>query len=395
MAVTTLPILIYIDSDRDLAALAEQLAGEPILAIDTESNSLYAYREQVCLIQVSTRSADYIIDPLADEVDVHRLGPLLANPAIEKVFHAAEYDLMCLKRDYQFTITNLFDTMVAARVCGHKNIGLGTLLAEVAGVSLDKSHQRDDWGKRPLPADALRYARMDTHYLPQLRDYFAEKLVALGRWEEARESFDDMATVAAAQRASFDPEGFWRIATPNQIVRREAAILRELYIYREEQARQRDVPPFKIMIDKALVGLAQAAPTTLADLEKVDGVGPGHVRRYGQGLLAAIRRGQAARMPVVPAREPPTDPVIVDRYSALREWRKARAQARGVESDVIVSREALWALAQRLPATPDELRAITSLGAWRASQYGDEILEVLDRFRLPHTNGNGKGEDRA
>ncbi len=126
MAVTTLPTLIYIDSDRDLAVLAEQLAGEPILAIDTESNSLYAYREQVCLIQVSTRSADYIIDPLADEVDVHRLGPLLANPAIEKVFHAAEYDLMCLKRDYHFTITNLYDTMEAARVCGHQNIGLGT-----------------------------------------------------------------------------------------------------------------------------------------------------------------------------------------------------------------------------------------------------------------------------
>jgi ribonuclease D len=390
--VTTLPPLIYVDTDRELAALVERLAREPLLALDTESNSLYAYREQVCLIQVSTRSADYIIDPLA-KLDVRRLGPLLANPAIEKVFHAAEYDLMCLKRDYDFTIDNLFDTMVAARVCGHKNIGLGTLLSEVAGVSLDKSHQRDDWGKRPLPADALRYARLDTHYLPQLRDYFAAQLEALGRWDEARESFAEMAAVLPASRAPFNPDDFWRLAVPNQIVRREAAILRELYIFREEQAQQRDLPPFKILVDKALVSLAKTAPTTLEALEKADGVGPGHVRRYGQGLLAAIRRGQAAKIPTLPAREPPTDPVIVDRYAALREWRKQRAHARGVESDVIVSREALWALAQRLPATPAELRAITSIGAWRASQYGDEILEVLARFRHPHANG--KGEDEA
>lgn len=388
---TILPALIYIDTDRELAALTGRLAHEPILAIDTESNSLHAYREKVCLIQISTRNADYIIDPLA-KLNVRRLGPLLDNPAIEKVFHAAEYDLMCLKRDYGFTIHNLFDTMVAARVCGHKNIGLGTLLAEVADLKLDKSHQRDDWGKRPLPDDALRYARLDTHYLPRLRDYFAARLEALGRWEEARESFEEMASVPAANRAPFEPDDFWRIALPNQIVKREAAILRELVIFREEQARQRDLPPFKVLVDKTLVNLARAAPATPAELEKVEGVGPGLIRRYGQALLAAIRRGQSAKIPALPAKEPPADPVVVDRYSALRDWRKQRAQARGVESDVIVSREALWALAQRLPATPEELRAITSLGAWRASQYGDEILEVLAQFRRPHLNG--KGEDK-
>ena len=270
-------------------------------------------------------------------------------------------------------------------------LGLGTLLTNCWACA-DKRYQRDDWGNARCPPSAA-YAHLDTHFLPTLRDQFAAHLAALDRWEEARESFEDMASVQAAQRSTFDPEGFWRIALPNQIVKREAAILRELYMYREEQALQRDVPPFKVLIDKALVGLARSAPAALDDLQKVDGIGPGHVRRYGQGLLAAIRRGHAATIPALPAKEPPTDPIIVDRYSALREWRKQRAQARGVESDVIVSREALWALAQRLPATPEELRAISSLGSWRASQYGDEILAVLERFRHPHTNG--KGEDNA
>lgn len=384
-----MPTLHYIDTDAGLAELAARLAAEPLIAFDTESNSLFAYREQVCLIQISTRSADYVVDPLAP-LDVRRLAPLLANPAIEKVFHAAEYDLICLKRDYGVEIRNLFDTMLAARVCGHKNIGLGTLLGEVAAVSLDKSHQRDDWGKRPLPTDALRYAQMDTHYLPQLRDYFAQRLTELERWEEARESFEEMAAVPAGVRAGFDPDSFWRIAQPNQLSRREAAILRELVIFREEAARQRNVPPFKILIDKALVGLAQAAPTALDGLDKVGAVGPGHVRRYGQGLLAAIRRGQNARLPTPPTPEPPTDPVLVERYSALREWRKERAQARGVESDVIVSRDALWELAAQLPASTEDLGAIASLGAWRAARYGDEILAVLDRFRPPGVNGTGE-----
>lgn len=382
--------LVYIDTDAGLADLVERLTAEPLIAFDTESNSLFAYREQVCLIQISTRSADYVVDPLAP-LDVRRLGPLLANPAVEKVFHAAEYDLICLKRDYGFAINNLFDTMLAARVCGYKNIGLGTLLGEIVGVTLDKSHQRDDWGKRPLPADALQYAQMDTHYLPQLHDYFAQRLAELERWEEARESFAEMAAVPAGVRAEFDPEGFWRIAQPNQLSRREAAILRELVLFREDTARQRNLPPFKVVTDKALVGLAQAAPTTLDGLEKVDGVGPGHVRRYGQSLLAAIRRGQSAKLPTPPPPDPPTDPLLVERFSALREWRKERAQARGVESDVIVSRDALWELAAQMPASTEDLRSISSLGAWRAARYGDEILTVLARFR-PLSRANGTGE---
>src|SRR5258708_4625 len=119
-----LPQPTYVDSAEKLAALVRALASEPLLAIDTESNSLYAYRERVCLIQLSTRSADYIIDPLKIQ-SMQPLAPLFANPAIEKVFHAAEYDLMCMKRDFGFVFHNLFDTMIAARVCGRKLIGLG------------------------------------------------------------------------------------------------------------------------------------------------------------------------------------------------------------------------------------------------------------------------------
>ncbi|MCC6802236.1 MAG: HRDC domain-containing protein [Anaerolineae bacterium] len=376
----TLPPPTYIDSNEALDALIESLRGETLLAVDTESNSLYAYRERVCLIQLSTRTADYLIDPLSIDT-LEPLEPLFADASVEKVFHAAEYDLMCMKRDFGFSFENLFDTMIAARVCGRKLIGLGSLLDEVVGVAVDKSHQRDDWGMRPLPPDSLTYAQIDTHYLPLLHDHFVQELVELERLEEAREAFRDVCRVPAARREPFDATGFWRMSLPNNLTRREAAILREVYALRERIAQERDVPPFKIFPDRTLVAVAQRAPTRLNDLRAIEGMSPGQIRRYGQTLIDAVVVGQHADLPTPPTPEPPSDPVVVERYSALREWRKTRAQERGVESDVIISKDALWTLAVRAPSSLDEMDNVPGLGPWRRAVYGAEILAVIRRHR--------------
>ena len=185
MTQTPLPPAPYIRSDSELQALIPHFSSEPFLAIDTESNSLYAYREQVCLFQITTRSGDFIIDPFEIQ-DMEPLGAVLANPRIEKIFHAAEYDLIGIKRDFGFLVEPVFDTMIAARICGYPQIGLNTLLQRY-GVKLDKRHQRDDWGKRPLEPDSLRYAQMDTHFLPMLRNDLYDELVAQDRLAEARE----------------------------------------------------------------------------------------------------------------------------------------------------------------------------------------------------------------
>ncbi|MBW4436499.1 MAG: HRDC domain-containing protein [Pleurocapsa minor GSE-CHR-MK-17-07R] len=377
---TDFPRAHYIRSNAQFAAAAEQIARElvhdPLLAVDTEANSMYAYRERVCLIQLSTRSTDYIVDPLSG-IDIAPLGEFFADSAIEKVFHAAEYDLICLLRDFGFTFSNLFDTMIAARVCGTKNFGLGPLLNEIFGVEADKSHQRDDWGARPLSAESLLYAQMDTHYLPMLRDHFADLLSQLGRWEDAVEQFAYASQVDLVLR-EFDPEGYWRLAIPNQLTRRQTAVLRELYLMREEMARDRDVPPFKVIQDKTLVALAQQEPESLADLEQIS---YGQTRRIGLAVLEAIKRGKVTRIPNPPQPDPPDDPAVVDRYSALREWRKNRALERGVESDVIVPREALWTLALEFPDSVDKMVHIQGLGPWRLNAYGVDILAVLNRFR--------------
>ncbi len=376
----TLPQPTYVDSAEKLGALVRALAAEPLLAIDTESNSLYAYRERVCLIQLSTRSSDYIIDPLKIQ-SMQPLAPLFANPAVEKVFHAAEYDLMCMKRDFGFVFHNLFDTMIAARVCGLKLIGLGNLLSEFAGVVNDKSHQRDDWGQRPLPSESLIYAQMDTHYLPLLHDHFVTELGRLKRREEAEEAFRDVCRVPPARTLEFDAEGYWRMVLPHNLTRRAAAILREVYVMRERVAQERDTPSFKVMSDKTLVAIAQAAPSSMNELNQVNGMTPIQVRRYGRGLLDAVDAGVHARLPIPPTPEPPADPAVVERYTALREWRKARALERGVESDVIISKDALWTLAERGPDNLDQMDDVPGLGPWRLNTYGSEILEVIRRYR--------------
>ncbi|MBN1965177.1 MAG: ribonuclease D [Anaerolineae bacterium] len=364
-----------ITAQADLARYADTWAREPLLAIDTESNSLYAYREQVCLIQLSTREQDFIIDPLVlDHIDP--LGDLIADPGIEKVFHAAEYDVMCLKRDFAFTFTNLFDTMIAARICGSQKLGLANMLEEYFSVAVDKKYQRANWGRRPLEQDMLRYAQLDTHYLPDLRDIWQAQLQEHRRWREAQEVFAELTDLPAAAH-SFDPDGFWRINGAQALKPHQMSVLRALYLLREEIAEQRNYPPFKVFGNKTLIDLASEQPRQQRDLYGITGMTSGQVRRYGRHILQAVAAAKQDKPPRRPQRDRRPSEAIVARYEALHEWRKQRAQQRGVESDVIVTRDALWALARHAPATPEELADVPGLGPWKTETYGAEILRVL------------------
>jgi ribonuclease D len=375
-----LPPATRIETQEDLERLVDTLNDQSLIAIDTESNSLYAYQEQVCLIQLSTRSHDYIVDPLMIQ-DMRPLGKLTKFKHTEIVFHAAEYDIMCMKRDFGFEFNNLFDTMMAARICGIKLVGLGNLLKHYAGITVDKSHQKDNWGKRPLAAESLQYAQMDTHYLPFLRDELYNELKSLGRLDEAAESFEAICDVPASTRKSSDPEGFWKIGTPNMLNATETLILRELYDLRESISQQENLPSFRVLSNKILVALSRSTPSTIAEVKLIKGISPRQIRKYGQDIISAIKRGMRANELPPPPRNEAPDSIIMDRYTALHLWRKERAIERGVESDVIITKQTLWDLAYSAPDKLDDLQTIKGLGPWRLSAYGEEILKVLDACR--------------
>jgi len=366
----------------DLQRLAEELRHASVLAVDTESNSLFAYREQVCLVQFSTSQEDYLVDPLLLK-DLSPLAPLFADPHIEKVFHAAEYDVICLRRDFNFEFACLFDTMLAARILGRQELGLGALLEIEFGVHLDKRGQRADWGARPLPAHLLDYARQDTHYLIPLRERLYAELQQRDLLPLAQEDFDRQCALKAAEnngRFSCEAGNGWRIRGSYELAPQQAAVLMELCHYRDRQARLLNRPLFKVIGDQTLLSIASQLPRDLEALGRLPGMSVGQVRRHGVQLLQAVQRGLQAE-PVRPPRSPRPDNDFLMRLDALRQWRKAAAQRLGMASDVILPRDFLSGLAAQNPSTIEELSPLMQEVPWRLEHFGAEILKVLSKVR--------------
>ncbi len=345
------------------------------MAIDTESDSLYSYFEKVCLIQFSTTTTDYLVDPLS--VDVSGLGPFFADKTIQKVFHAAEYDFLSLKRDYNFTFNNLFDTMIAARVLGWPRFGLSTLLSEYFGIKVDKRFQRYNWGQRPLGKKAINYARLDTHYLLPLRQIQMAELKKKNRLREAMAAFARETEVEPTPK-NFAPDDFWRIKGARDLGARSQAVLRELFILRDKIARKLDRPPFKVMTNSTLIRLSKEQPDRTSDLRQIKGVGKMLVRHDGPDILRAIQRGQAAPRPEYhSSNHQQPDNHTLTRYETLRQWRNSLAAQRGVEPDVIMSNNKLMDIARRNPKTLSALVKTGVLGDWQFETYGQSVLNVL------------------
>jgi ribonuclease D len=370
-----LPPPRLVDSSPAYTMMLAELANEKALALDTESDSLYCYFHKVCLIQISTPTQDYLVDPLALP-DISALGEIIADPTVEKVFHAAENDILVLKRDFKFTFANIFDTLIAARILGWQRVGLAAVLAEHFDLKLDKRTQLTDWGRRPLSPEQMRYARLDSHYLLSLRDLLIDALHKQDRWRETEEAFGALPDVEYIEKP-FDPHGFWRTKGAKSLEPQELAILRELYLWRNEQAKKMDRPPFKVMTDRTLVELSHRQPRRLNDLRLRDW----QVRRYGKALLSAIAHGRAAAPPQRPARQHDDnnrpDPETVTRYDRLRGWRTQRAKERGVDSDIVLNNATLMAIARSAPANLEALAALGVMGPWKLETYGGDVLKVI------------------
>lgn len=357
-----------------LNKLVDKLARESIIAVDTESNSLYAYQEQVCLIQFSTQENDYLVDPLALN-DIAALEPIFNSPQIEVIFHAAEYDLMCLKRDFGFTFTHLFDTMVAARTLGRKEVGLGSLLKAEFGVTVEKKYQRANWGQRPLPERMLHYAQLDTHYLIALREILKQELITNGRYALAQEDFTRLCQVSG-RNSEKRPTGCWRINGAFDLDPQKAAILKELYVFRDQIARRKDRPLFKVMNDQVLINLAERSPRNREELQQTPRLSHGQATQYWRGILAAIQRGLQADPLFPPTYKRPNNGFL-ERLEALKGWRKMTAREMGVNSDVVLPRDLMYAIAEGKPQHRNELKTLMDDAPYRYECFGDEIMVVI------------------
>jgi ribonuclease D len=359
-----------VESAAGLANLVAELSRQKRIAVDTESNSLHAYREQVCLIQFSTAEGDYIVDPLGVP-DLTSLASIFSDPGVEKIFHAAEYDLLCLRRDFGYSFASIFDTMQAGRILGRKQAGLDRLLEEKLGVTHSKHFQKADWGVRPLSRDLMLYAALDTHYLIALRDLLEAELEDKGLWPLAQEDFA-MACNGAAPRARDESAVWTRFSFRRDLSARELTVLKELTDWREATAARLDRPPFKVLDDDRLVDIARAQPGTLEELQAA-GLGARQMENWGRQLLEAIGRGLVG--PLVQKKTPQSHSAIyVKRLDKLKRWRKKTAEAMDVESDVVLPRSLLLALAE---SGIDEVPSIMKSSPWRLEHFGDQVADVL------------------
>lgn len=283
----TLPVLV--NDAPGLSRLLDALRDQPAVALDTESNSFHVYRERVCLLQLSTRDQDWVVDPLA--VDVQPLGALLCDGR-ETVLHGADYDVRCLRREYGWRLPRLFDTMVAARRLGRAGLGLSALVEERFGVRLSKANQRSDWGRRPLSPDQLAYAALDTHYLLPLAEGLRAELDAKGLADDALAEFRRISVVEPRERV-FDQEGWRRLKGARELDPTGRQVLRALWIAREARASEADRPPFKVLAEQTMVELARLRPATPEALARVPGLSPQVLRRMGDAIRSALAAGVA------------------------------------------------------------------------------------------------------
>jgi len=332
-----------IDTDAKLAAFLPTLKSATWLALDTEADSLHAYPEKICLIQISTTAGDRLVDPLAKI----NLAPLLAALAAhELIMHGADYDLRLFRKHHQFVPRTIFDTMLAARLLGERHFGLSSLAEKFLGVKLDKASQKANWAQRPLTERMIAYARNDTHHLKPLADKLKLELK-----NKSRLGWHQELCARLIQECSRPPlvdgDLVWRVKGSHALNRHALAVLRELWHWRESEAVIANRPPFFILSHEKMVELAAAA----AARQAVETLLPPRMSpRRRESLLTSIRNGLGLPHDRHPEKirhqsNRPTD-AEMRRYRELERRRNAQAHRLGIDPTLIASRATLGDLAQ-------------------------------------------------
>ena len=401
-----LPPPTLVESEADFERLLEAVAGDPAIAVDTEADSFFSYRDKVCLVQVTAGGEDWLVDPFAD-LDLGRLASVLEDPGTTKVFHDAEYDVLILQREYGFRFRGLFDTRVAAAVLGSQTPGLASVLEEEFGVRLDKSQQRSDWSQRPLSDKQVAYARLDTRFLLPLmerqRADLDEKGLAMIVESECRRL-----ERLEAPPVESNPDDFVKIKGARSLDLAGASALRELYVMRDKLAERLDVPPFRVLGNKAMLQLAERRPRSDRDLLRVDGITQRVLTRLGDRVRRALERaernGPLERFPAAPRKgdSVPLDELGTELHERLKRLRRDVATERGIESSYLLHRSALQHLAAAAPTDRAALEGLDLLEPWQLDLFADDVVSVVRRFKddaargvIPTRRRGGRGRRRG
>ncbi len=372
-----------ISTTRSLSEVCNRLATHPFVTVDTEFLRETTFWPRLCVVQLASPEEAVAIDAMAEGLDLLPLFELMANPNVTKVFHAARQDIEIIWNLAKLIPSPLFDTQVAAMVCGFGDqVSYGDLVQTVTKVSLDKSSRFTDWSRRPLLPAQIDYAIADVTYLRDIYLFLHRKLEQTGRLSWLG---DEMALLTSPATYEQHPDNAWERLRNRVRKPRDLAVLIEVAGWREAEAQLRDVPRSRVLKDDVLVELALAAPRTAEALGNLRAFPRGMERsRAGTDILAAIERGLA--------RDPKTLPKLErDRRSGgngatvelLKVLLRHVSENHGVAAKMIATIEDLEAIAA------DDKADVAALAGWRRELFGVKALE-LKQGLLALTVENGR-----
>jgi len=369
-------LIEMITTADQLNQTVQDLKTEDIIAFDLEADSMHHYREQVCLLQISTLKKNYIVDPLLCP-DFTPLVPIFSDQAIVKIFHGADYDVRMLHRGFAIEIVNLFDTMIACQFLGAPAVGLAAVLKKRFSVELDKKYQQADWSKRPLSPEMLDYAAKDTSLLIPLYKELKAELTAKGRLAWVLEECELLSRVRSSERSEEPLSARFKGAA--KMKRESLGILEAVLRFRDEEAQKRDLPPFKILGNETIREIAERNPSSVADFNGISGFSPKLVERYGKAVLHAVKAGRTLpkeTLPVFESRKRVERTILQDeRLKRLKAWRTAKAADLGIDPGIMVNNALLETLSESVPVTPADLQG---LKGWHTALFAEELFKLLN-----------------
>jgi ribonuclease D len=353
-----------------LAGACSRLAAHPFVTVDTEFMRETTYYPKLCLIQMAGPEDAVLVDPLAPELDLKPFFELMTDERIVKVFHSARQDLEIIWNLGGLIPKPLFDSQVAAMVCGYgDSVSYEQLVNDLAKARVDKSSRFTDWSRRPLSEAQLAYALSDVTYLVKVYEALGAELERTGRSEWLAE---EMAVLTSPDTYRADPANAWQRLAGRMRKPREIAVLMEVAAWREREAQARDVPRGRILKDEAVMDVAVGAPRNVEALGRLRTIPNGFERsRTGGDILEAVERGLARDpkgipVPKRPRHRPGTGAVV----ELLKVLLKAVAEQEGVAPKIIATTDDLEAIAE------DDGADVGPLRGWRRKLFGEKALAL-------------------
>ncbi|MEA3280347.1 MAG: HRDC domain-containing protein [Thermodesulfobacteriota bacterium] len=371
-----------VDTKSGLEDIARSLEKEKIVAVDLEADSMFHFKEKVCLVQIATKRINVIIDTLQIK-DLSPLKPFFANRDIKKIFHGADYDVRSLYRDFHIKINNLFDTQLACMFLGIKGTGLDAVIQQRFNIKLDKRFQKKDWSKRPLPDEMIEYAAGDAIYLLPLTKILEKELAEKERLPWV---YEECAILSKVRPPALNSSPLYlKFKGAGRLNRRCLAVLEYLLQSRRKMAKKKDRPLFKIFSNASMMKIAVKQPVNLKELEKIKALSARQIDMYGNALMKTINLalGMPEKdLPVYPrGKASVVKPEVIERTAALKSWRDKKAMALEIDPALLLNKALINTIAVQNPLDTNDLQEMKGMKNWQKNEFGKDITAVLRKIK--------------